>query len=81
MPNYLLSFSLNQYQTKIQQNYYRADFLEIFLSIGSIMYALHRVAAKIVNCTGNYTFEKDMMRKLFSMNTDPNKEDDENAMS
>lgn len=45
------------------------------------MYSLQRSSMSIVETVGNYTLEKDMMRKLFSMNTDPNQNDDDDAMS
>ena len=65
---FLLGYSVVQYSSRVKQAYYRYDFLMLFTTIGSIMYACRRLSTRIVTNVTDNILDKDMMPKLYSIN-------------
>jgi len=67
-PEFLISYTLVQYQNKVTQIYDRLDLIMVLTAMGGVIAILQSASAAIVDRAADYTLTKDMMTKLYSMN-------------
>ena len=66
-PSFLLQYSFVQMNTQIIYSYLRFDFLIVLSTIGSILYTLKTLSGKVVSAVTDYSLDKSMMLKLYTI--------------